>query len=88
MLVVKAIDREALFWEHEANRAVRASRRKLVAVRGKPWELWDLDTDRTERRDLASRHPESIAALSTRWDDRVRRLKTLASPAGGTTRKN
>ena len=58
----KPIDREALFWEHEGNRAVRAANWKLVAVRGKPWELYDLEADRTERNDLASRYPETVAA--------------------------
>jgi arylsulfatase A-like enzyme len=77
-----------LCWEHEGNRAVRAGRWKLVAVRGKPWELYDLDADRTERNDLASRHPETIAALSARWDDWARRSKVLPFPPGGTARKN
>ena len=84
----KPIDREALFWEHEGNRAVRAGRWKLVAVRAKPWELYDLDADRTERNDLASRHPETIAALSARRDDWARRSKVLPFPPGGTARKN
>jgi hypothetical protein len=59
-----------------------------VAVRGKKWELYDLDADRTERNDLALRHLQTIAALSARWDDRARRSKVLPFPPGGTARKN
>ncbi len=81
----KPIDREALFCEHDGH---RAGRWKLVAVRAKPWELYDLDADRTERNDPASRHPETIAALSARRDDWARRSKVLTFPPGGTARKN
>ena len=69
-------------------RAVRAVRWKLVAVRGKPWELYDPDADRTEKNDLASRRPETIAALSARWYDWARRSNVLPFPPGGTARKN
>jgi arylsulfatase A-like enzyme len=60
----------------------------IVAVRGKPWELYDLDADRTEGNDLASKHPETIAAFSARRDDWARRSKVLPFPPGGTSRKN
>ena len=51
----------ALFWEHEDNRAVRDGNWKLVALRGGPWELYDLETDRTELNNLAPRHPDIVA---------------------------
>jgi arylsulfatase A-like enzyme len=60
--------RAPIFWEHEGNRGVRDGHRKLVAVRGGPWELYDLATDRTETRDLASAQPERVRALSELWD--------------------
>jgi arylsulfatase A-like enzyme len=59
---------EAIFWEHEGNRAVRAGRWKLVAVLGKPWELYDLEADRTESKDLASREPARVRELSVLYD--------------------
>jgi arylsulfatase len=44
-----------LFWEHEGNRAMRSGRWKLVAKGADgPWELYDLDTDRSELHDLAA----------------------------------
>jgi hypothetical protein len=84
----KPIDREALFWEHEGNRAVRAGRSRLVAVRYNLWHLFNLDADRTERNDLALRYPETITALSARWDDWARRSKVLSFPPGRMARKN
>jgi arylsulfatase len=66
----KAVAREALFWEHEGNRAVRAGKWKLVAEHGKGWELYDLEADRTETTDLASKHPKRVremAELYRRW---------------------
>lgn len=58
-----------LFWEHEGNCAVRVGRWKLVRKYGQPWELYDVVTDRTERRDLADREPERVAALASAYDE-------------------
>ncbi len=57
-----------LFFEHEGNRAVRSGRWKLVALRGQPWELYDMNTDRTELNDLASKRPNLVKRLSASWD--------------------
>jgi len=64
----KPIDREALFWEHEGNRAIRAGDWKLVAKHAGPWELYHLSKDRTEGTDLAAKHPEEAKALSAKYD--------------------
>jgi arylsulfatase len=64
----KPVDRKApLFWEHEGNRSIREGNWKLVSRHRQPWELYDLDADRTETRDLASEHPDRVAALADRW---------------------
>jgi arylsulfatase A-like enzyme len=57
----------SLFWEHEGNRAVREGKWKLVALAGRPWELYDIETDRTELKDLSSRHPQIAARLGQAW---------------------
>ncbi|MEM7428599.1 MAG: arylsulfatase [Pseudomonadota bacterium] len=44
-----------IFFEHEGNCAVRRGRFKLVRRHGHPWELYDMDADRTELNDLAGR---------------------------------
>jgi len=70
-----------LFWEHEGNRAVRDGRWKLVARKGHPWELYEIDTDRSESRDLAAGQPERVASLARAWDDWAARCHVLKEPA-------
>lgn len=45
-----------LFWEHEGNAAVRVGDFKLVRQFGKDWELYDMESDRTELTDLMGRN--------------------------------
>ena len=45
-------DARPLFIEHEGHRAVVRGRHKLVAERGGPWRLYDVDRDPTESRPL------------------------------------
>lgn len=52
-----------LFWEHEGSRAVRKGRWKLVAEIHQPWELYDLETDRTETLNLAKQNPDRVKEL-------------------------
>jgi arylsulfatase len=72
----KALAREQpIYFEHEGNRAVRQGKWKLVA-RGAngPWELYDMDADRTEMHDLAVSMPakaEELAALWRTWAERA-----------------
>ena len=57
-----------LFFEHEGNRAVREGRYKLTALRNQPWELYDIENDRTELENLAGEHPDIVQALVEKWD--------------------
>ena len=74
----KPIEREAIFCEHEGNRAVRAGRWKLVAKgeRG-PWELYDMETDRTEMHDLAAEQPQRVQELAALWQSWAERAHVL-----------
>ena len=47
---------QPIFFEHEGNAAIRAGQFKLVRKHGQPWELYDMDADRTELHNLAGRH--------------------------------
>ena len=66
-------ERPALFWEHEGNRAVREGRWKLVAAHRGPWELYDMEADRTETADLAAAQPERAARLRATYDEWAQR---------------
>lgn len=55
---------ETLFWEHEGSRAVRKGAWKLVAEIDQPWELYNLEADRTETQNLASKWPKKVAELA------------------------
>jgi arylsulfatase len=73
----------ALFWEHMGNRAVRQDQWKLVAERGQPWELYDIEADRTERRNLAAERPELVRKLETVYDAWAKRAQVVPAPARG-----
>ena len=65
----EAIQRDALFWEHEGNAAVRVGDLKLVrAGRNGAWELYDLKRDRTEQHDLAASQPDKVKELADKWE--------------------
>ncbi len=69
--------KQPLFWEHEGNRAVRDGDWKLVAKENKPWELYDLKTDRSETHNLAAEKPELAKELEARWDTYAARANVL-----------
>ena len=73
-----------VFWEHEGNRAVRLGRWKLVARHPNDWELYDLDSDRTELNNLARQQPDRVkelAALYQAWAARCGVLPWEQVPA-------
>jgi arylsulfatase len=73
-----AIEREAIYWEHEGNRAVRVGPWKLVAKGSKgKWELYDMQSDRTEMRDLATSQPERVTQMVSLWEAWARRARVL-----------
>ncbi|MFM8397401.1 MAG: sulfatase/phosphatase domain-containing protein, partial [Pirellula sp.] len=64
----KPIERDAIYWEHEGNRAVRKGDWKLVAKHKKPWELYDISKDRIEANDLASQLPDKVSEMANLYD--------------------
>ncbi len=65
----KPIDRQApIYWEHEGNRAIRKGKWKLVMKFMGPWELYDIEADRTEQHNLIEQEPELAKQLTAEWD--------------------
>jgi arylsulfatase A-like enzyme len=68
-----AMSERPMFWEHEGNAAVRIGKWKLVRDYPKAWELFDMETDRTELRNLAETHSQRVADMAMQyeaWADR------------------
>lgn len=82
------IQREFIFWEHEGNRAIRMGNWKLVARVQKnkvftaadesAWELYDMEDDPTETKNLALKYPDKVEAMRKRWETEA--LRTKAKP--------
>ena len=74
--------RDALYWQHEGNRAVRVGDWKLVSESEKngEWELYDLKRDRIEAKNVAAAHPKQVKELSALWE----RLDDQFHHEGGT----
>lgn len=78
----KSLNRkEPIYWEHEGNRAVRDGRWKLVAKANQPWELYDIQTDRSEQTNIAAKDPARVKVLTAAWDVWAARANVL--PLGG-----
>jgi arylsulfatase A-like enzyme len=78
------IPREALFWEHEGNAAIRVDDWKLVRLgRDGSWELYDLKKDRTELHDLAAAQPDRVKELAAKWEAWAERANVKPYPGGG-----
>ncbi|MDG2167886.1 MAG: arylsulfatase [Opitutales bacterium] len=63
------IHQEPICIEHEGNRISRQGRWKLVSYYDKPWELFDLDADRSEANDLIDKHPDIANKLIKAYDE-------------------
>lgn len=88
------LDREALYWEHEGNRAIRIGKWKLVSkpdrrprtfdlVEELPldnWELYDLEADRSETNNLATKYPERVNDMAAKWMSWARRVAVIPKP--------
>ena len=68
---------EAIYWEHEGNRAVRQGKWKLVSRHPGNWELYDVAADRTEMRDLAGSNPAKVKELAAMYDAWAKRCAVL-----------
>lgn len=66
-----------LWWLHQDNRAMRVGDWKLVAAKDKPWELYDLKTDRAEQNNLIEKNSEKANELEQAWNHLTREFIDL-----------
>ena len=52
-----------------SDRGLRDGDWKLVSFKGQAWELYNLAEDRTERINLAEKHPDIVERLSAQWHE-------------------
>ena len=77
----KPLDHGAIYFEHEGNRAIRRGKWKLVAATNKgPWELYDLEADRTEIDNLAGKFPNLVKQMTAMWQSWAERTNVLPWP--------
>jgi arylsulfatase len=76
------IHQEAIFWEHEGNKAVRLGNYKLVSQWSNEietiWELYDMEIDRTDTHNLASKMPDMVKKLRKEYNDWASKNHVLA----------
>jgi len=86
----KSIEREAIYWEHEGNCAIRVGKWKLVSRANRNlrtadgikqnWELYDLDADRSETNDLVTKFPDRAKRMADQWQTWARRAHVRPWP--------
>lgn len=73
---------EFLAWRTPLHRALRLGDWKIVGAGDDgPWELFNLAADGTETTNVATRHPDIVARLATRWGEWDASTRPLTSPS-------
>ncbi|MDQ3812382.1 MAG: sulfatase-like hydrolase/transferase, partial [Armatimonadota bacterium] len=85
------IQRDAIYWEHEGNRAVLAGDWKLVSAGNRrqnaKWELYNMASDRTETHDLIAAESERARQLARMWETWAERVHVKPFPTGKATQE-
>jgi arylsulfatase len=70
-------DKDYIGWEMFGNRALRQGKWKILWITGPNgddrWELYDLEKDPGESKDLSKQYPEKFKEMLLLWDDYVKR---------------
>lgn len=74
----QSIERDAIYWEHEGNKAIRVGDYKLVSKGADgDWELYNLAVDRSEQNDLSNDQPQRVKQLASMWQAYAERADVL-----------
>ncbi|MEZ4905352.1 MAG: hypothetical protein R2822_28120 [Spirosomataceae bacterium] len=67
-----------MYWEHQEHCAIRKGNMKAVKkLEETQWKLFDLKNDRTEKIDIAVKHPQLVAELDQAWNEWAKRCFVL-----------
>ena len=79
--------KDALYFDHHLNGAIRDGKLKLVRygdtgsnAKLNPWQLYDMEIDRSEQNDLAKKYPGKVKALSDKWEKWALRARVKPWP--------
>ena len=75
-----------IFFEFARYKALRAGKWKISWQSG-PWELYDMEADRTELHNLAEKMPEKVAELAKRHEAWLKELGGAKKPPQGKKRR-
>lgn len=72
----QTFDHAPIGWEHEGNRGFRDGKWKLVERKnpGAEWELYNLETDRTEQYNLAGKYPHITQSMVQKYEEWANRV--------------
>jgi len=68
---------DSFYWEHEGNRAVIDGKYKVVSKFPNQWELYNLEADRCEMKDLSKTETARLATMAGRYDGWAKRCGVL-----------
>jgi len=82
----RKVSDKTICWEHEGNQAIRIGQWKMVKdLEDVSWELYDMQSDPTETKNIAKRYPDRVNAMKAEyetWAKKVGVKKITASKIG------
>lgn len=77
-----SLDRkQPIFFELEGNRALRDGTWKLVAKGAAGhWELYNMQTDRSETKNVADEHPKRVRRMANKWGEMAKQYNAVPWP--------
>jgi arylsulfatase A-like enzyme len=89
----KPLAEREIYWEHQANRAMRMGKWKIISPAvmngpyGKwktytslPWQLYDMENDRSETKDLSAKYPELVKKMVGMWEPWAHKTNVYPMP--------